>query len=231
MPPSIDAFSPKNQDLAPEQVEAILARAGIGPRRDGAEATFERADGSRAASTARPKSIRMRRCPPTRRWWRRCRAGTGSDPLGVVRGFAEHCRADEAHLLLAGPSVAAVSDDPEGAEVLAEVEALRDALPAPTRARVHLACLPMDDLQENAAMVNAIQRRAQVVVQKSLAEGFGLTVAEAMWKGRPVIASRAGGSRTRSSTGSPGCCSTIPATSSGSDALARSCSATPSGRR
>ena len=42
-------------------------------------------------------------------------------------------------------------------------------------------------------MVNAIQRRAQVVVQKSLAEGFGLTVAEAMWKGRPVIASRAGG--------------------------------------
>ena len=59
--------------------------------------------------------------------------------------------------------------------------------------RVHLACLPMTDIEENAAIVNAIQRRATVVVQKSLAEGFGLTVAEAMWKARPVVASRVGG--------------------------------------
>ena len=51
----------------------------------------------------------------------------------------------------------------------------------------------MDDLEENAAIVNALQRRAQVVAQKSLAEGFGLTVAEAMWKSRPVVATRAGG--------------------------------------
>jgi trehalose synthase len=58
---------------------------------------------------------------------------------------------------------------------------------------VHLVALPMDDVQENAAIVNALQRRADVVVQKSLAEGFGLTVAEAMWKARPVIASRIGG--------------------------------------
>jgi trehalose synthase len=58
---------------------------------------------------------------------------------------------------------------------------------------VHLALLPMKDLDENAVMVNALQRRADVVAQKSLAEGFGLTVAEAMWKGRPVVASRVGG--------------------------------------
>jgi trehalose synthase len=51
----------------------------------------------------------------------------------------------------------------------------------------------MEDLEENAAMVNALQRRADVIVQKSLAEGFGLTVAEAMWKARPVLASRVGG--------------------------------------
>ena len=51
----------------------------------------------------------------------------------------------------------------------------------------------MDDLQENAAIVNALQRRADVVVQKSVAEGFGLTVAEAMWKARPVVASAVGG--------------------------------------
>jgi trehalose synthase len=51
----------------------------------------------------------------------------------------------------------------------------------------------MDDLEENAVMVNALQRRASVVAQKSLAEGFGLTVAEAMWKGVPVVATRVGG--------------------------------------
>jgi trehalose synthase len=51
----------------------------------------------------------------------------------------------------------------------------------------------MDDPEENGAMVNAIQRRADIVVQKSLAEGFGLTVAEAMWKARPVVGSAVGG--------------------------------------
>jgi trehalose synthase len=51
----------------------------------------------------------------------------------------------------------------------------------------------MDDAQENAAIVNALQSHATVVVQKSIAEGFGLTVAEAMWKGRAVVASRIGG--------------------------------------
>jgi trehalose synthase len=51
----------------------------------------------------------------------------------------------------------------------------------------------MDDVEENAIIVNALQRHARVVVQKSLAEGFGLTVAEAMWKARPVVASRIGG--------------------------------------
>jgi trehalose synthase len=61
------------------------------------------------------------------------------------------------------------------------------------RRRIHLALLPMTDAEENAAIVNALQRHSAVVVQKSLAEGFGLTVAEAMWKARPVVASRVGG--------------------------------------
>jgi trehalose synthase len=56
-----------------------------------------------------------------------------------------------------------------------------------------LVTLPLDDADENAAMVNALQRHAAVIVQKSLAEGFGLTVAEGMWKGRPVVGSAVGG--------------------------------------
>jgi hypothetical protein len=59
--------------------------------------------------------------------------------------------------------------------------------------RILLVTLPLDDIDENAAMVNALQRHATVIVQKSLAEGFGLTVAEGMWKGRPVIGSAVGG--------------------------------------
>ena len=58
---------------------------------------------------------------------------------------------------------------------------------------MRLITLPMDDAELNALMVNAMQRHATVVVQKSLEEGFGLTVAEAMWKSRPVIASAVGG--------------------------------------
>ena len=56
-----------------------------------------------------------------------------------------------------------------------------------------LVTLPLTDVDENAAMVNAMQRHASVIVQKSLAEGFGLTVAEGMWKGRPVVGSAVGG--------------------------------------
>ena len=95
--------------------------------------------------------------------------------------------------MLAGPSVHSVADDPEGAEVLDEVEVAWRELPQAHRSRIHLACLPMADIEENAAIVNALQRHATVVVQKSLMEGFGLTVAEAMWKSRPVVASAVGG--------------------------------------
>jgi len=116
------------------------------------------------------------------------------DPIGVLRAFSSQADAvPDVHLVLAGPATAAVSDDPEGAQVLDEVAAAWEALPGPLRQRVHLAALPMDDPEENAAIVNALQSMATVVVQKSLAEGFGLTVAEAMWKARPVVAGAVGG--------------------------------------
>ena len=88
--------------------------------------------------------------------------------------------------------------------MLREAIAARARLPAEARRRVHLATLPMDDLEENAVIVNALQRHAFVVVQKSLAEGFGLTVAEAMWKGRPVVASKVGGIQDQIADGESG---------------------------
>jgi trehalose synthase len=116
------------------------------------------------------------------------------DMPGVMQAFADGVAMQtDAHLMLAGPSVAGVTDDPEGVQVLEACTRQWRALPHAIRNRVHLACLPMRDMEENAAIVNALQRHAAIVTQKSLAEGFGLTVVEAMWKRRPVIASAVGG--------------------------------------
>jgi trehalose synthase len=116
------------------------------------------------------------------------------DMAGVMEGFAEHVdHALGAHLVLAGPAVTGVADDPEAAEVYEDCLTRWRRLPHAVRSRVHLACTPMADPDEAAAIVNALQRHATVVCQKSLAEGFGLTVAEAMWKGTPVVASAVGG--------------------------------------
>ena len=77
--------------------------------------------------------------------------------------------------------------------MFAECRARWRTVPAAIRQRIHLASIPMDDVDENAIIVNALQRHAYLIVQKSLVEGFGLTVTEAMWKAKPVIASRVGG--------------------------------------
>jgi trehalose synthase len=116
------------------------------------------------------------------------------DMPGVLTGFADDVvgRSD-AHLILAGPQASGVADDPEANQVLEECVALWQKLPPSAQRRIHLVCVPMDDPDEAAAIVNALQRHAAVVVQKSLAEGFGLTVAEAMWKSRPVIGTAVGG--------------------------------------
>ena len=89
--------------------------------------------------------------------------------------------------------LAGVSDDPEGAAVYGECLLQWHDLPPAARARILLVTLPLEDIDENAAMVNALQRHATVIAQKSLAEGFGLTVSEGMWKGRPVVGSAVGG--------------------------------------
>src|SRR5215211_5438431 len=193
--PSIDAFSAKNQELDAANVEAILAAAGI-VEGDPSGATFNRGDGSEAEIEHKAEVFEdVRLTPDDRVVLQVSRWDRLKDPIGVIEGFAEHASAHEtgAHLVYAGPAVEAVSDDPEGAEVLKEAQEFRENLADEARRNIHLVCLPMDDAEENASIVNAHQRDASVVVQKSLAEGFGLTVAEAMWKGRPVIGTAVGG--------------------------------------
>jgi len=128
------------------------------------------------------------------------------DMAGVMAGFARltEGRFVDVHLLLVGPDVSGVDDDPEGAHVLAECRTQWQALPEEMRGRVHLISLPMDDIDENAIVVNAIQRHAHVVVQKSLVEGFGLTVTEAMWKRRPVVSTAVGGIQDQITDGRDG---------------------------
>jgi trehalose synthase len=194
--PAIDAFTPKNQELDGNTVDAILhatglLRGGV----TGGEPAFRRRDGSPARVEhptdlfpEEPLPMDTRLVVQVSRWDRL------KDPVGVMEGFASFVAPSvDSHLILAGPGVSAVADDPEEPEVLREVQDGWRRLGPAVRERIHLARLPMDDEDENAAVVNALQRRARVVVQKSLQEGFGLTVAEAMWKARPVVASRVGG--------------------------------------
>ena len=201
IPPSIDPFSAKNQDLPREQVESVLVQVGLA--RDGVPrpaVTFARRDGRTdelrrhsglVVTGTEPPPLSARTILQVSRWDRL------KDMSGVLTGFAQHLEEipSDVHLMLAGPDVTGVTDDPEGAQVLAECTEQWKQLPRATRDRVHLAALPMDDVDANALMVNALQRHAYAVVQKSLVEGFGLTVTEAMWKGRPVLASAVGGIR------------------------------------
>jgi len=196
IPPCIDPTSAKNVELEPADIDSVLGTAGV-------VSTFEPKDGVEVAlpdvgvvrvnrrATAveeAPAPVDAPLVVQVSRWDRL------KDHVGVLQGFARHVRLDlDAHLLLVGPDTSSVADDPEGAEVLAENIAAWGRLPARRRASVHLLSLPVEDRLENAVVVNALQRQADVVAQKSLAEGFGLTVAEAMWKRRPVVGSRVGG--------------------------------------
>ena len=199
IPPSLDPFSAKNAPLDDDEVAATLGMAGLvdaGGKRPSA-VSFDHRDGSRGTLRAHsglllegsPLPAYARTVLQVSRWDRL------KDMAGVLSGFAEHVESlpDDVHLLLAGPDVDGVGDDPEGAQVLDECQALWRRLEGRLRARIHLCCLPMDDVDENALLVNALQRHATVVVQKSIEEGFGLTVTEPMWKARPLVATAVGG--------------------------------------
>ena len=185
IPPSIDPFTPKNVELEPAEVVGLLGAAGLLAVDD--QPTDPRITRSaEVIREGRPSEPRVPLVVQVSRWDRM------KDMVGVLEGFVAHVDGP-AHLVLAGPAVTGISDDPEGEEVWDETRTAWSRLPTAARSRVHLAAIPMADPVENALVVNALQRHASVVVQKSLAEGFGLTVAEAMWKSRPVVASAVGG--------------------------------------
>lgn len=196
--PSLDPFSAKNEPVSLRNARLTLSYVGLldGSMETAPAVPFTRRDGSPGRINRRVDVVQTGPPAPAdaplvvqiSRWDRM------KDMAGVMKGFVEHVDPSlGAHLLLCGPVVTGVADDPEAAGVLDECLGMWRQLPHAARSRVHLACIPMTDPDENAAIVNAIQRHASVVVQKSLAEGFGLTVAEAMWKQKPVVASAVGG--------------------------------------
>jgi trehalose synthase len=196
IPPSIDPFSPKNQDISQKEVTGILGRIGLLDSQGELSSAFTRRDGTRGMveqrasilSAGGPLDPGIRLVTQVSRWDRL------KDMNGVMAGFSSRVAPHlDAHLALVGPAVDDVTDDPEGADVFNECVAAWHGLPEAIRRKVSLVSLPMDDIDQNAAMVNALQRHSTVVVQKSIAEGFGLTVAEAMWKAKAVVGSNVGG--------------------------------------
>lgn len=107
------------------------------------------------------------------------------DPVGVVRAYQIVKRYVDCQLVLAGGGA---SDDPEGAVVLAEVHEA-----AAGDSDIHILDLPPWSNTE----INALQRSSTIIIQKSLKEGFGLTVTEGLWKKKPVVASAVGGIPTQ----------------------------------
>lgn len=111
------------------------------------------------------------------------------DPEGVIQAFKLARKETPATLVLLGNFA---SDDPEGAQIYEKLLTQREE---------RILILPNGD---DTALVNTLQSKAAVVLQKSLREGFGLTVTEAMWKGRPVIAGNVGGIRYQIQNGKNG---------------------------
>jgi len=103
------------------------------------------------------------------------------DPVGVIKCYRHIRKSIPVQLILAGGGA---TDDPEGAEVLKEVKDFAGDDPD-----IHVLELPPDAHRE----INALQRGSDIVIQKSLREGFGLTVSEGLWKGKPVVAGNTGG--------------------------------------
>jgi trehalose synthase len=213
--PGIDPLSPKNAELSVGQTVEVLCNGALavapGPmlhlpydapaRRLLADGTFVRANAVEDIGLlTRPIVTQISRWDRLKGWLPLMRAFAALKQ-SVYAGAGDsgplhRRRIDLVRLVLAGPEPEAIQDDPEGLEVLEELRAAYAELHAAVQDDIALIALPMRSLEENALMVNALQRVSTLVVQNSLREGFGLTIAEAMWKRVPVLSnSRACGPR------------------------------------
>ncbi|MFF5705145.1 glycosyltransferase [Streptomyces sp. NPDC012794] len=200
--PSIDPLSPKNIPLRPDaDPSRLLAGAGLieeaggAPRGRHALTDLLVRHPARVVRAGGPAPAGAPLVTQVSRWDR------VKDVPGVIRGFAEYVDpAFGAHLMLVGPDT---RGDRQAEQVFAECRQAWEDL-GPRGRRVHLVQVPTDNRSEHALTVNAVQRHSAVVIQKSLAEGFGLTVSEAAWKGRPVVAAPVGGIREQVEHGTTG---------------------------
>ena len=195
--PSINPDSPKNRVLDLDEAWSVARLAGIfagEPPFDAIPFVHEdgRPDAIRQmpslAGAGLPVPTGVRTIVQVGRWDRL----KGAKEL--IDAFVSNLDAlpDDAHLLIVGPDPDPGRDD-DSAEVLGEVLDRWDLLPDSVAGRVHIAAVPPHDREINATVVNAVQRVADVVTQRSLVEAFGLPVAEAMWKKAAVVASAVGG--------------------------------------
>lgn len=214
MYPALDPLSDKNRELTLHQVVGILCQSGVAathwpmaapPFRT--HVTRLRADGTWGPPTepddigvlARPivtevsRWDRLKGFVPLMQAFARMKARRGN-----ATDERRRRRADIVRLVLAGPDPAAVQDDPEALEVLHELADVYARLDPAVRRDIAVLALPMEDRRENALVVNALQRASSIVAQNSVREGFGLTVAEGMWKRIPILGNaRAVGVRTQ----------------------------------
>jgi trehalose synthase len=221
--PSIDPLSHKNRELSLHKLVGILSDAGLtephwplvappwpeGARRLQADGTWEPATTpedigllARPIITQVSRWDKLKGFEPVMEAFRALKLGLVSRPAHDLR---HRRRLELARLVLAGPDPSSIQDDPEGLVVLKSLRNRYVKLEPDVREDVALLALPMGSRKANALMVNALQSSSDIVAQNSLREGFGLTVAEAMWKRKPVLGSaRACGVRLQVRHGTDG---------------------------
>ncbi|MFE1251637.1 glycosyltransferase [Streptomyces sp. NPDC058741] len=186
VPPGIDPRSWKNRDL-PEETYAALwsdvhaARGTAGPTDIGGEDTHIVLDDHGTGGLRAPESpfvLQVSRWDPLK------------GQLGVVRAFADLARQEpDVELVLVGPHIDDRENYPVNRKVWGELMRAREELAGPVRERVHVWRFgPLRRTGEDLAL-NVLRRYARTVVQNSVRESFGLTVAEAMWRGAVVVGS------------------------------------------
>jgi trehalose synthase len=207
--PAIDPLSQKNRDLHVHSIVGILGNAALAvPPGPVVQPPYQhiaqrlQADGKWSPAVLpadiglliRPIVTQISRWDRLKGW------------LPLMQGFVqlkerffsmhnqrpaiERRRLNQVRLVMAGPDPASIQDDPEGLEVIEELRRAYVDLDDEVKHDIAMIALPMQNPDENALMVNALQRASTVIVQNSLREGFGLTVTEAMWKRIPVLSNR-----------------------------------------